>query len=96
METVTPGLSHNGIVQMPRAFARQAEFEEAVEQTARTLGPEVVKMIPELGNDWTGDPAVFFEVVLKDGVIRRGESAKTTVQIRWKVTQAPPAKPESA
>lgn len=53
---------------MPRAFARQAEFEKAVEQTALTLGPDVVKMIPELGYNWTGDPAVFLEVVLEDGI----------------------------
>jgi hypothetical protein len=51
---------------VPRAHAQQAQLMAAIARAARTLGPDVVDVIPALGNDWTGEPAVFFTVVLSD------------------------------
>jgi len=43
-----------------------------VASVARQLGPEVVGVIPTLGDDWMGEPAVFFMVVLADSATERG------------------------
>jgi len=57
-------------VYVPKAFASQAEFEAAVSRAARGLAP-VVRVIPTLGNDWSGEPAVFFMVILSDAASSR-------------------------
>ena len=51
-----------------RAFVHQAEFEAAVAKAAQRLSPCVVSLMPAVEDDWSGDPAVFFTVVLKDEV----------------------------
>ena len=56
----------NGFVYLPRAFAQQALFQAAVGRAALRLAPQVVDIIPTLGNDWRGEPAVFFMVILAD------------------------------
>ncbi|HTR39870.1 MAG TPA: hypothetical protein VMH80_28550 [Bryobacteraceae bacterium] len=56
---------------VPRAFVHQAEFQGAVARAARKLGRDVVNVIPTLGDDWTGEPAVFFMVILVDSATRR-------------------------
>jgi hypothetical protein len=53
-------------VYVPRAFVHQARFDAAIARVAQSLAPQVVSIIPELGNDWTGEPAVFFMVILAD------------------------------
>lgn len=50
----------------PPAFIRQSQFKAEVERIAQRLAPQVVTIIPTLGNDWSGEPAVFFMVILTD------------------------------
>lgn len=52
-----------------RAFAQRAQFFSAVSRAAGVLPPEV-NVTPTLGTDWDGEPAVFFQVVLADGIPR--------------------------
>ena len=49
-----------------RAFAQQAQFFAAIAQAASTL--PIVSIIPTLGTDWYGEPAVFFRVIVPDGI----------------------------
>jgi len=42
------------------------QFKAATARAARRLAPDVVSIIPTLGNDWSGEPAVFFMVILSD------------------------------
>jgi hypothetical protein len=58
-------------VHVPKAFAEQDGFQRAVEHAARSLAPEVVSVIPTLGDDWSGEPAVFFMVILTDAATSR-------------------------
>ncbi len=51
---------------VPRAFVHQSQFKAATARAARRLAPDVVSIIPTLGNDWSGEPAVFFMVILSD------------------------------
>ncbi|MGA2154597.1 MAG: hypothetical protein ABSH37_09285 [Bryobacteraceae bacterium] len=76
----------NGFVYLEKAFAHQPEFLAAVAQAASTLQPHVVAVTPTLGNDWNGESAVFFQVVLADG-IPRAQLLPLTRQISQSIVQ---------
>jgi hypothetical protein len=56
----------NGFMQVPRAHVHQTQFMTAIARAAQSLAPDVAGIIPSLGNDWAGEPAVFFTVILSD------------------------------
>ncbi len=58
---------------IPKAFAQQGQFAAAVAQVARQLGPQVVRIQHTFGNDSTGEPSVFFMVILSDAATRRDQ-----------------------
>jgi hypothetical protein len=60
-------------VYVPRAFDEQDRFQAAVARAAQRLAPHVVNVIATLGNDWSGEPAVFFMVILTDSASRRDQ-----------------------
>jgi hypothetical protein len=70
----------NGFVYLPRAFAQQPLFQAAVARAAQRLAPQVVDITPTLGNDWRGEPAVFFMVILADAASRRDQLLRVTNQ----------------
>ena len=76
----------NGFVYLAKAFAQQPQFLAAVAQAAGTLQPQVVSVTPTLGNDWNGESAVFFQVVLADG-IPRTQLLPLTRQISQSIVQ---------
>jgi uncharacterized protein YPO0396 len=45
---------------------QQDQFEAAVSEIERTFRPQVVRILHTLGNDSTGEPAVFFLILLSD------------------------------
>jgi len=51
---------------VPAAYINQAEVGAAVRRAEHALAQRVVRIRYELGSDWTGDPAIFFRVVLTD------------------------------
>jgi hypothetical protein len=44
---------------VPTAFAQQAQFQSTVNRVAQQLRPQVNDITFALGNDWSGEPAVF-------------------------------------
>ncbi len=60
----------NGFVYLAKAFAHQPQFFAAVTRAAGALQPDAVAVTPTLGNDRNGESAVFFQVVLADGIPR--------------------------
>jgi hypothetical protein len=68
-------------VYLPRAFAQQPLFQAAVARATQQLAPHVVDIIPTLGNDWSGEPAVFFMVILADSSSRRDQLLRVTNQV---------------
>ncbi|MGO4879715.1 MAG: hypothetical protein ACLP59_02700 [Bryobacteraceae bacterium] len=71
----------NEFVYLPRALAQQSLFLAAVAQATPQLAPDVVNVIPTLGNDWSGAPAVFFTIVLADAASRRDQLLRVTNQV---------------
>jgi hypothetical protein len=61
----------NGDMNVPRARVNQRQFMAAIARAAQNLAPNVVAIIPTLGNDWSGEPSVFFMVILSDATANR-------------------------
>ena len=92
-QTSVPSISADSIemrdndsVYIAKAFAHQPQFFSAVAQAAGALQPHVIDVTPTLGNDWNGESAVFFRVVLADG-IPRAQLLPLTRQISQSIVQ---------
>lgn len=55
---------------LPSAIARQVEIDAAIQSVQRTVGPDVVRIRYEINEDWSGQWAIFFRVVLTDDAAR--------------------------
>jgi hypothetical protein len=64
---------------LPRAHAQDKQF--AVAEVERHLHPNVVYIRHSFGNDWTGEPSVFFGVLLSDAASKREQLLSVTNQI---------------
>ena len=56
--------------------------QEQVDQIARELAPDVVRIRYSSGQDWSEDPAIYFRVILSDEASRRGRLAEVTGLVR--------------
>jgi hypothetical protein len=68
-------------VNIARAFVQQAQLDEAVGNLKPGLGSDVVTLRYTLGQDWSGEPAIFFRVVLSEQASRRDQLRSSTSQI---------------
>jgi len=74
-------------VYVPTAFAHQAQFRAAVNRAAQELRPQVVDLTFTLGNDWSGEPAVFFMVILSNAASQRDQLLRITNQVSNAIVQ---------
>lgn len=77
----------NEVVYIARAFAQQPQLDEAIDQVRQMLGPDVVRLRYALGQDWSGESAIFFRVVLSDRASRRDQLWNSTSQIETAIVQ---------
>ena len=74
---------------VPRAFVNQTEIGASVERAAQLLYPDVVRIRYQFGEDWTGDPSLFFRVLISDEASRqqnlRELSQRITATLRGQV-----------
>ena len=54
---------------VPRWVIDEAEIEKAVGRAQVALAPNVVRIRYNLDEDWSGDPAIFFRVLLSDEAV---------------------------
>jgi hypothetical protein len=47
------------------------EIDEAVEKVVGELSPSVRRIRYQFGEDWTGEPVIFFRVLLSDNAVKR-------------------------
>ena len=66
---------------IPRASSHKTQLAAAVADVERQLVPDVVSIRFTLGEDWAGDPAVFFMVVLPDAVATKARILAATNKI---------------
>ena len=55
--------------------------EKAIDKVIRKLGRDVVRVRYNLGEDWTGDPVIFFRIVLTDAAARDDKRREVTGRI---------------
>jgi hypothetical protein len=63
---------------VPRGFVDQTLIASGVKRAAAALSPDVVRIRYSLGEDWSGDPSIFFRVVLSDDASRETRLRETT------------------
>ena len=51
---------------VPKVFISHNEVDAAVQRATNALAHTVVRIRYDLGSDWTGDPSIFFRIVLTD------------------------------
>src|SRR5689334_8902252 len=56
---------------VPPAVTKQSEIQAAINAVERGLGPDVVRIRYEIGEDWRGQWAIFFRIVLADDAAGR-------------------------
>lgn len=65
----------------PTGYVNQGQLGEIISDAARQLGPEVVHVSYSLGPDSTGEPSLFFRILLADAYIHEDTLADLTGQI---------------
>ena len=63
-------------------YANQALIDAAVERAVKALAPDVVRIRYSFEDDWTGDPSVFFRIVLSDEASDLKRLAETSRHVR--------------
>ena len=66
---------------VPTGYVNQAQLGQIIAQVAQHLGPEVVHVAYSLGPDSTGEPSLFFRVLLADAYISEETIADLTGRI---------------
>ena len=66
---------------IPSGYINQGQLATDVERAKLKLGTEVVRVRHNVGADTSGDPSLFFRVILKDSSIREDTLADLTGQI---------------
>jgi hypothetical protein len=65
---------------VPARWVDQAEIASGVKRAEAALAPDVVRIRYSLADDWTGDPSIFYRVVLSDEVASREEELGETAE----------------
>lgn len=69
------------VAYVPRGFVNQREIEAGVQRAAQALAPAVVRIRYDFGSDWTGDPSIFFKIVLADEAAKKPRLSDTAQRI---------------
>jgi len=56
---------------VPSAFTKTREIDAAIDQVVAELSPDVVRIRYDIGEDWSGQWAIFFRIVLSDEAAKR-------------------------
>jgi hypothetical protein len=56
---------------LPSAVTKQSEIQAAIDQVETSLAPDVVRIRYEIAEDWSGQWAIFFRIVLSDDAAKR-------------------------
>lgn len=67
---------------VPTGIVKQAEIERRVRTLEHELAPDVVRIRHNLGEDWNGDPSIFFRVLLSDSAASEGNVWEVTDHVR--------------
>ncbi len=66
---------------VPAGFVHQGQLDAEIKNAIRRLGPEAVHVDYSIGADSTGEPSVFFRIVLADAAISEDTLTEMTGRI---------------
>lgn len=72
---------------IPRGVAQRGALDAAIADIVGALGPDVVHVRYTLGQDWTGDDAIFFRVLLADRASKGNRLFPATRRVRDRILQ---------
>ena len=63
------------------AWVNQGQITAALRRAERILAPDVVRIRYNFANDWTGDPSIFFKIVLSDDASQKAKRSETAQRV---------------
>lgn len=66
---------------VPSGYVHQGHLDATIKDTIGLLGPEVAHLAYRIGPDTTGEPSIFFRILLADSYIREDTIADLTRRI---------------
>ena len=72
---------------LPRIYFHQAELEEPVKRVEQEFSPDVVRIRYSIDDDWTGDPSIFFRILLSDSASRPESLRSLVPRIDWRLRE---------
>jgi hypothetical protein len=66
---------------VPTGLVHQSQLDNEIAKALRKLGKETVRVNYSLGTDSTGEPSIFFRIVLTDAASREEKLAEVTGRI---------------
>jgi len=72
---------------VPGRLVHESEIDNAVLRAQQSLGPDVVRIRYGFDEDWTGEPSIFFRVLLTNAASESPELGELVERIRWDVQQ---------
>ncbi len=73
---------------VPGRFVHDSEIDDALLRAQGALGPNVVRIRYSFADDWTGEPSLFFRVLLSDAASKSRKLGEITERIRWGIDKA--------
>ncbi len=64
-----------------------SEIDAAVRRAEEALRPDVVRIRYSFGEDWTGDPSIFFKVLLTDAASRPAKLGKVVSRAELRIAE---------
>jgi hypothetical protein len=80
-------MPQSGILEAGALMTETLPTQEQVDQVARELAPDVVRIRLDVTEDWSGDPALYFRVILSDEASRREPLLAVTRLVRARVVE---------
>ena len=64
---------------LPSGIVQETQINAAITDVYRQLAPDVVRIRYDFGQDWSGDDAIFFRILISDDAARTQKRIRETV-----------------
>ncbi len=72
---------------IPRGVVQQEALDAAVRDAVGALGPDVIHVRYTLGQDWSGEDAIFFRILLSDRASKKEQLLRVTNRVANHIVQ---------
>jgi hypothetical protein len=70
----------------PTSLEKKPQINAAVAEVLKEFSPSVKYIRFDVGQDWTGEWALFFRIMLSDEVSRNGQLGDIATRVMWRTT----------